>query len=141
MFTAMAKRIKSIPPKLEKVGLASLKKHDNLVLDYITDVQLFEKGEDGQGNTLGTYAPSTIVIKQGKGQKTSNITLRDTGEYYSSYKLSIKGLVTADTQKPDQDLAVEFGEDIKTLSDKGMDVMIDDFLLEDTQDFVREQIC
>ena len=99
------------------------------------------KGKDGQGESLGNYSPTTISIKQAKGQRTDHITLKDTGDFYSSYRLSLNGLVTANTQKEDTDLAVEFGKDILTLSDEGQDVMIQDFLLEDVQNFIRKEIC
>lgn len=141
MFESRIKRIKAIPKKLDKAVLVSLKAHEKQVLDYITKIQLFEKGEDGQGISLGEYTPFTIEIKKAKGQRTDHITLRDTGTFYKSYKLTLGGLVTADAQKEDTNLVTEFGADILVLSDKGQDVMIKSFVREDLQNVVRKEIC
>ena len=141
MFESRIKRIKAIPAKLNKAVLVSLKAHEKQVLDYITKIQLFEKGEDGQGISLGEYTPFTIEIKKAKGQRTDHITLRDKGTFHKSYKLTIDGLVTADAQKEDTNLVTEFGADILVLSDKGQDVMIKSFVREDLQNLLRKQIC
>ena len=140
MFESRIKKIRAITSKLDKAVLRSLKNHEKEVTDYITKIQLFEKGEDGQGLTLGDYTPFTIELKKSKGQKTSNITLKDTGDFYKSYKLGINGLITADAQKDDTNLVTEFGADILVLSDKGQDVMIKLFVLEDTQNFIRSEL-
>lgn len=140
MFERIAKNIKAIPKQLEGVALLSLKAHEKQVIDYITQIQLFEQGEDGQGFSLGDYAPFTIEIKKSKNQRFDHITLKDTGDFYRSYKLSAKGLITADPQKDDTNLVREFGADILTLSDEGMDVQIENYLLEDVQDFVRKEV-
>ena len=54
--------------------------------------QLFEKGEDALGRKLddvgGGYTPYTIMKKIEKGQPFDRVTLKDTGVYYESYKIS-----------------------------------------------------
>lgn len=54
--------------------------------------QLFEKGEDSLGRKLddlgGGYSPYTIMKKIEKGQPFDRVTLKDTGDYYDSYKIS-----------------------------------------------------
>jgi len=65
---------------------------------WITDTikeRLYNVGIDGKGNKLKTdkaqggnfYADRTIAIKRKKGQKTSNVTLKDTGEFHNSMKV------------------------------------------------------
>lgn len=49
--------------------------------------QLFERGVDGEGKSLGQYAKSTAAGKRRKFQPTEHITLYDTGEYYASKEL------------------------------------------------------
>lgn len=148
MFADRIKNIDKAIKGLEKEVLRSLKRHDNLVVDYITDVQLFENGEDGQGRRLRSgitgkenYSITTVEQKKAKGQRFDHFTLKDEGDFYASYKLTANGLVIADTQKDDQDLVETFGFDILVLSDKGQDVMIDEFLRDDLRGYFRKQIC
>lgn len=51
--------------------------------------QLYERGVDGEGKSLGQYAVSTSARKRRKFQPTEHITLFDTGEYYESKELII----------------------------------------------------
>lgn len=73
--------------------------------------QLFLKGITARGTVIRTYAANspnvyshrTINIKQAKGQKTNVVTLKDTGEFYSSFtvKNNPKDLtITANFKKP-----------------------------------------
>jgi hypothetical protein len=44
--------------------------------------RLFDFGVDGDGKLIGTYSNKTKILKKKKGQRTSFITLRDTGDFY-----------------------------------------------------------
>ena len=59
------------------------------IVYYITEIQLFEKGVDGLGKKLKQYTPFTISEKKKKGQKFSNTTLEDTGQFYSSFRVDV----------------------------------------------------
>ena len=48
-------------------------------------LRLFNFGVDGDNSKITPeYRHSTVQIKAGQGQRTSHVTLRDTGEFYSS---------------------------------------------------------
>ena len=69
--------------------------------------QLYDKGIQADGSSTGTYSPRTIKIKAEKGQKTSFVTLKDTGEFYRSMKVETDGAgikISGDMIKPTQDL-------------------------------------
>lgn len=78
--------------------------------------QLFESGEDGNGESLGEYSATTTAIKRRKGQPTDRITLKDTGFFYSTYSIEPfeGGFVISANGKvsPGVDLLVRYGEDI-----------------------------
>ena len=83
--------------------------------------QLFEKGEDSLGVSLGEYSPFTVQLKVNKGQRIDHITLKDTGEFYESFDITPfrNGfLITANPIKDQDNLFVEYGEDIVGLSDQ-----------------------
>lgn len=47
-------------------------------------LRFWNYGIDGQGNFLGNYAPSTKERKERQGQRSSHITLHDTGNWWDS---------------------------------------------------------
>lgn len=62
------------------------------IIYFNTIDQLFEKGEDKLGRKLadvgGEYSPFTVMTKLKKGQPINRVTLKDTGDYYDSYRIS-----------------------------------------------------
>lgn len=50
-----------------------------------TTSQLFAKGEDIFGVTLGDYSPFTIQEKVRNNQRIDHITLKDTGAFYETF--------------------------------------------------------
>lgn len=77
----------------------------------------------GNAFTASGYSPKTIEIKKEKGQSTENITLKDTGDFYKSFKLQLddgKFLITANTLKEDTDLIKEWGEQILGLTNENV---------------------
>jgi len=104
--------------------------------------QLFQKGEDrfGQklkGNTIvtdGNYTPFTKEIKREKGQPTDRVTLKDTGDFYMSFRvIPFRGgfEITADGFKQgdistggNTDLLEEFGNDILGLNQENLQIII-----------------
>lgn len=92
------------------------------ILDLNRQKQLFEKGEDTQGNVLGEYSGWTEEITGGRKKAGTHYTLLDTGEFYKSFDVAVYSdnsfVIEADTLKDDgTDLARKFGQDILGLSD------------------------
>lgn len=95
------------------------------VQEYIVHLntveQLYNKGEDAKGNSLGTYSPKTIPIKKKKGQPYDRVTLRDTGRYYATHEvvnINLNGFsIDSNPIKGKTDLTEVYGEDIVGLSD------------------------
>lgn len=104
-------------------------------INLIRVKQLFEKGEDGLGKTLrsefaiggAVYSTATEIIKQAKNQKTDVVTLRDSGEFYNSFRLHVARdgfQVDADTRKSDNDLIDVWGEDILSFNEENLQLII-----------------
>lgn len=85
---------------------------------FLIDVlqeQLYNTGADGNGKSLGDYAPFTIAKKKRKGDPYDRITLLDTGAFYDSYFITpyLGGfIVDADDEKDDTRLFFKYGDDI-----------------------------
>jgi len=128
--------------RLSKVNVTSVlvkilkqAKTKKYITDLNTKVQLFDYGEDARGVQLaavgGGYAPSTIRIKARKGQPTSRVTLKDTGDFYKSFDVQIKPnadfSITSDSIKNGVDLHKRWGENIEGLQPENI-VLVMDYL-------------
>lgn len=73
--------ISEIEPVIKKI----IKDNKGKILSIIK-LRLYQKGIDGDGEPiLPDYSIGTTKDKKGKGQITSHVTLRDTGEWYGSF--------------------------------------------------------
>ena len=98
------------------------------IIDLNTEEQLFEKGIDSLGASLGEYTDFTKAVKQVKGQRLDHITLEDTGEFYKSFAIKVQNggfLIVADGQKDDTNLLQEYGKEILGLTDENFQIVID----------------
>lgn len=62
------------------------------IVDMNAQVQLYEQGENSLGVDIASYrpySPLTIKIKKLKGQPTNRVTLRDEGDFESSFFLEV----------------------------------------------------
>tara|TARA_R110000744_G_scaffold13793_3_gene39868 strand:- start:2537 stop:3007 length:471 start_codon:yes stop_codon:yes gene_type:complete len=54
-------------------------------------LRFWQKGIDGFGNSLGKYAPSTVIRKKRSPfSRTSHVTLRNTGQWYQSLFIKLE---------------------------------------------------
>lgn len=101
------------------------------ILDLNREGQLFEKGINSEGESLkdiggssftaSGYSPKTLEIKEEKGQRTENITLKDTGAFYDSFELNLSKneiYIEANPIKDDTNLFTEWGEEIVGLTEQ-----------------------
>jgi hypothetical protein len=97
-----------------------------LIIDLNTIDQLYNEGIDSQGKSLGDYSAYTKSLKQQKGQRTDHITLKDTGEFYNSFRIVFTGnalQIIANPIKDDTNLFREYGIDIVGLTEDSMSVV------------------
>lgn len=80
----------------------------------------------------GIYSPYTVMLKKDKAQITDHVTLKDTGEFYSSFKVSWINdgdgtiQITADTIKElGVDLTERWGKQIVGLSEENIQILRD----------------
>ncbi len=104
------------------------------ITDLNTEVQLYDQGEDSEGQQLanvspiGGYAPSTIRIKSRKGQPSNRVTLKDTGDFYKTFDVTVKPnanfIINANTIKEGQDLQDRWGENIVGLRKDNVELVM-----------------
>lgn len=110
------------------------------IIELNTISQLYDKGIDSKGDSLGEYSPATIegtssfLGKKQKGQRFDHITLKDSGDFYNSWRayldMNSDIQITASPFKTDDfghtiNLLTEFGEDILGLTDENLQILIE----------------
>lgn len=138
----LAEKVKALTVNDLIHELSESPEFNDLIIELNTRSQLYERGIDSRGRSLGDYAANTIEGtkfykgKKEKGQRFDHITLNDTGEFYESFKVTIDTgfdiIIDADTIKDTIDLLDAYGEDIlglteeslKTLREKALEILI-----------------
>lgn len=133
-------------------GLVSGMYIQRIIMDneaYIVDLnaqdQLYEEGINRLGVSIMDYAPYrplTIAIKEQKGQPTNRVTLRDTGDFESSFYLEVSNKqfeVKASDWKTEA-LIKKYGRQILGLTDENISSLIWDYIYPDIIEKAREVI-
>ena len=121
--------------------LGSVRENEAAVIDMNAEEQLFEKGENRLGVSIADYrpySPVTIEEKRMRGQPYNRVTLRDTGDFESSFYIRYSGdsfEITASDGKTDY-LVRKYGIEIFGLNRDNLDELIRTYMLP----FLREKL-
>ena len=111
----------SLPGLLEDI----IRDKESVIISAIADDQLFRRGVNGVDVKIMDYAPyspRTIKRKNKKGQPTTRVTLRDTGEFHESMFIVFEPdgfYVTSNDDKMPY-IVKKYGEEIFRLTDKNL---------------------
>ena len=95
----------------------------DLIIKLNTIDQLYRKGINSLGESLGEYTDYTKTIKQDTGQRYDHITLNDTGAFYNSFRVVFRAdslVIEANPIKDDTNLFTEFGIEILGLTEESI---------------------
>lgn len=116
----------AIYPTMQQV----FNKYDNVIKEYNTQQQLFDKGQDSKGLSLKPYARSTISIKIRKGQPTDRTTLKDTGAFYNDVNVIAEPdkLIIEASIEYAKYLVARYGEDILGVQNQNLQDFYDKYI-------------
>lgn len=111
----------NLPELLEKV----VRDKEDVIIATITNDQLFRRGVNGRDEKIMNYMPyrpSTIYKKHKKGQPTTRVTLKDTGDFYKSMFVVFdsEGFYITSNDDKAQYLVKKYGNSIFRLTDKNL---------------------
>lgn len=115
------------------------------ILDMNAEEQLFEQGINRLGVEISDYAPYspvTIEIKEAKGQPTNRVTLRDEGDFESSFFLEV-GTKQFEIKASDwktEELIKKYGRQILGLTDENIAILIWQYIYPDLMNEAKKQI-
>lgn len=110
-----------------------IRENEHVIIDMNAEDQLFKKGIDRNGVSImsyAPYAPFTIEIKRMKGQPTSRVTLRDEGEFHSSFYVEYQqdGFEIKALDWKTDELIKGYGEEIMGLTNENVKEFREDFI-------------
>lgn len=124
----MAKNLKKINKGIDAVVISYAKEYESEIIDLNTE-QLYQ-GIDSNGEDISPpYRPMTISIKQGLGQPTNRVTLKDEGDFYDGFFVNYGNdwfALGSDDEKA-QKLEKKYGADIYGLTDKSKEDLVSYF--------------
>lgn len=118
--------------------IVSDKDLQKFAIELNTRGQLFDKGIDSFGVSLGEYAGTTIegvegkfLGKKKKGQPFDRITLLDEGKFHASFVIETGGRaflmkIIANPKRGDTDLFKDFGKAIVGWTEQNLQLIIDE---------------
>lgn len=124
---------------------AIIEENDAYIVDMNAEQQLYEQGVNTYGVKImdyKPYRPLTIRIKKEKGQPVDRVTLRDTGDFQSSFYLEVGNEqfeIKANDWKTD-DLIKKYGREILGLTDKNLSELIWGFIYPDILEKAKSEI-
>ena len=127
----------------------------NNLLDYIiklnTEAQLFNRGISTDGmKIIPPYAETTKSIKKRKGQPSTRVTLKDSGDMYKTWEVKLSKLyitITANLIKEgknkdgnniDIDLEIKYGKNIVGLTDENLQKLINKIQREFKKEILKQ---
>lgn len=119
--------------------------NDAYIVDMNAEEQLFERGVNRLGVEIMDYAPYspvTIEIKKALGQPTNRVTLRDEGDFESSFFLEVgdKQFEIKASDFKTEDLIKKYGRQILGLTDENIAILIWQYIYPDLMDEAKKQI-
>jgi hypothetical protein len=123
----MVRRLRDFDKRSEEIVIQVSKQFEAEILDMNTQEQLFNKGIDADGDSLGKYATLTKQIKAGLGQPTNRVTLKDTGDFHDSFfaRFVGKNIAIGATDEKAEKLEDRYGKAIYGLTDDNLQEVID----------------
>jgi len=91
-ITAMILAIETWQEQAEANAVDEVMKVEPAVVALNTDDQLYNHGIDGSGKVITPkYTSFTVMMKKYKGQRHDHVTLRDEGDFHSSFEIERDG--------------------------------------------------
>lgn len=120
-------------------------KHEDVIVQMVAQEQLYEEGIEGRGIEIMSYQPytaRTIKIKQKKGQPYDRVTLKDTGEFYSSLHVEFddEGFYVTSTDDKAKYLLARYGKTIFRLTNENFSELLRNYIRPSLKEKLKERL-
>lgn len=138
MFSKIRNFIDELEFKVTDILKETINDFDYIIINMITEDQLFEKGIDGTGEKIKNqqtgslgYTRFTIRVKISKSQPIDRITLKDTGSFYNSIRVegTNNSLIVSSNIGITADIIEKYGIDVLRPTKETMEEFIKEYYL------------
>ena len=138
-------RLRKFKDILDEELKDEIMKHEDVIVQMVTQEQLYEKGIEGRGTEIMSYQPytaRTIRIKQKKGQPYDRVTLKDTGEFYNSLHVEFddEGFYVTSTDDKAKYLLARYGKTIFRLTNENFSELLRNYVRPSLQEKLKERL-
>ena len=147
IITDLRDRVKKVNEDLTsgKMIQKIIQENEAAIIDMNAQEQLFESGENSLGVSIASYAPYTpitIEIKKLKGQPTNRVTLRDEGDFESSFYLVIsdKQFEIKASDWKTEELVKKYGSSILGLTKENIASLKWDYIYPELMDTLKKEL-
>lgn len=116
-------RLRAFRDSLPEVLEDAIYDSEPAIVSAIANDQLYRRGINGRGVKIMSYAPYspvTVAIKKRKGQPTTRVTLRDTGDFHKGVHVVVdnEGFYVTSQDRKTEELVAKYGPEIFRLTDR-----------------------
>lgn len=131
-FAEIIKRVQAFKSNVDQIIIEEAKAFEAELIDLNTEGQLAEGYGSDERAIKPFYTPFTKLLKGLKGQESEFVTLKDTGDFYGSFKVDFGNnqLTFGATDSKTSELVDKYGAHIFGLDKANLQLFIDDYLRE-----------
>lgn len=140
---SLIRELQTFENEVDKLVLDIVEENKDLVLDMNTKDQLFERGINSKGEKINPpYTPFTVRQKRIKGQPTDRVTLRDEGDFHSSFymKRSAEQIEISATDSKTEALVWQYGDEIFGLSPDNLEEISENYVKPELEKHIQKII-
>ena len=122
VLSKLQNKVDNFEKEIRKATVAAVRTERTFILNLNKYDQLYGAGMKADGAFLPGYRPSTLEYKKAEGQRYKNMTLHNTGQFYSGMGLRTHRDYFEITSKDSKTsmLQMYYGQDIIGLTKKNM---------------------
>lgn len=142
VFARQIKFIESVEKTIFIQMKQTIESFGFVLVDYIANKQLFQRGIDGDEKKLAGYARTTIRIKIGKGQPVDRTTTVDEGDFHASITVDAFSdrFEVSSNVAHDKFIIKRYGKNVLKITDKNMTEFMKVYFLPNLRRNVRNKL-
>lgn len=142
VFDDEIKIIKDIEDGIHEVIKSTVQKYGYIIVEYNTEKQLDEKGEDAKGKKLGKYTKAYARIRIKKGRQANHVDTHFTGKFHASITVEAREdeFIIRSNVEYDKYLVKRYGKDILGVQEQYLEEFVERYLLPALKTYIDDKL-